>query len=1333
MANQPVENKSGQENRLPAYMTMPQKNNFAEAEETTSWMAGSLHRLMVWVSLGWFGIVLIYITQFFGWSNLFLMMPDEFGGFLAGVTLPLAVIWVVIAYIDRGTNFKQEARLLRTYMNNLVYPSDASGAETAQAMAEAIRAQVQELHEVTRHATEQTEFIKNELGNRVDDFAKLVGALDNYSSNTLIELNENVKNLVKSFDYVSDKAASSSDNLKLQASEFLSVQNQFQNNIGELFNSLAPRLQELQNSGLLLKSISDEAGSRMAKANELMLEFNDRAAKNVSYITDAVSAQAGKLDAVAQSAAAGTERTYQLIEKGVNRLEEVLRRQSDIADQNSQQLDKNVEQLSQKIRAQGEDLGMEVEKIIARTNAISETINTQVEGLHNVSDNISGDLEEVDTRLNMQVSRLQDLRNSSVASLDDMVRSLDDKNTRFMEAVDASIAKTNEALAGLELHKENIRRISEEAETSVKGVDAVMVEKANNLRQTAEQACAKLTETGEVMQKFAAGITEASSIVETQSRVSEASLSQQQRYITSSVTKLEEIKSELKRQVDELLKTAGTIDENASASVIRLKEQMAEALHVCENVISKTQGLNDNLQLQRETLDVATTQTLSKASQFEDIIKTQVAGLDKVSQSLEERADGISDTLDRHIAALDKSTAASLEAVGDVVTSFDKQNTILKSITESTVNHVAGVVQVLDEKAEAINILFKNQEDAFFDVCDKISENTNNIGTSLKKQVGIIEQSSDRVFSRMAILEENFGKQVDSIMQNSDKSIDKLTEIDKMFSNQKQQIQDNMTAICNQITEISQSFHSNVEDFTTVVKDVSKEAGNTTESIMKNCSQIKEAEISLVENAKNASAALENHSKALEENIGKVRSQSELIKNSLDHQKDSLTDIANVVSTQARLGESSIAQQYKMLSDVSVEVAKRMNDINAQFKENVDIVAENTSKIAYEFDVLSDKIISAGEDVTKTTKLSLKSLEQANMILTQTSDDMNACVNKSVAQIGNSAKEYEKYIAGFNTVTAEASTGVVEINNLIAEQSNKMMNISGDTKKLVDCFNTVLNDTSLELSKRANEAFDKVKGLGKNLKDLSLQVGETAKMSSIHMENASDKIRATISEVASNAERISNEIRSSGEVFLQQSNVLVAVSEETVKKMQTTMEGLTSAAHSFDDKTGNIVQRSEKFSEMFQTQLKTLLETSEKAESKLESMKKTYQTITVDTFLKDAAFMIEKLQTMAVDINRLFNPNVEEDLWKKFYNGDTGVFARYLSKTMSKQQISAIRGEYESDADFRTLVTRYLNDFEGLIAQAKNNERSGLLLSVFSGSDVGKLYFILAKAMDRVN
>ena len=49
-------------------------------ENENSWLGSNLYRLMLVVTVVWFAIVLIYITQFFGWSNLFLMMPDEFGG-----------------------------------------------------------------------------------------------------------------------------------------------------------------------------------------------------------------------------------------------------------------------------------------------------------------------------------------------------------------------------------------------------------------------------------------------------------------------------------------------------------------------------------------------------------------------------------------------------------------------------------------------------------------------------------------------------------------------------------------------------------------------------------------------------------------------------------------------------------------------------------------------------------------------------------------------------------------------------------------------------------------------------------------------------------------------------------------------------------------------------------------------------------------------------------------------------------------------------------------------------------------------------------------------------
>ena len=70
---------------------------------------------------------------------------------------------------------------------------------------------------------------------------------------------------------------------------------------------------------------------------------------------------------------------------------------------------------------------------------------------------------------------------------------------------------------------------------------------------------------------------------------------------------------------------------------------------------------------------------------------------------------------------------------------------------------------------------------------------------------------------------------------------------------------------------------------------------------------------------------------------------------------------------------------------------------------------------------------------------------------------------------------------------------------------------------------------------------------------------------------------------------------------------------------------------------------------------------------------------------------------------------------------------------MTKSQINAIRKEYEDNADFRSLVNRYVADFETLISKAKGNERAGVLLSVISGSDVGKVYYVIAKALDKLN
>ena len=181
-----------------------------------SWFTNGLHRFIIVLSVIWFGIVAVYITKFFGWDNLFSMMPNEFSGFMAGIILPIAIVWVVMAYIDRGSSFKQETQMLRDSLNQVIFP-DSNGDAASKMIAEAIKSQVIELKDVTRDACAQADVIKRDLTERVADLKQLVGALDSYSSQAMHDLNDEVKKLIDSFSFVAEKAATVSSDFRVNS------------------------------------------------------------------------------------------------------------------------------------------------------------------------------------------------------------------------------------------------------------------------------------------------------------------------------------------------------------------------------------------------------------------------------------------------------------------------------------------------------------------------------------------------------------------------------------------------------------------------------------------------------------------------------------------------------------------------------------------------------------------------------------------------------------------------------------------------------------------------------------------------------------------------------------------------------------------------------------------------------------------------------------------------------------------------------------------------------------------------------------------------------------
>jgi len=92
---------------------------------------------------------------------------------------------------------------------------------------------------------------------------------------------------------------------------------------------------------------------------------------------------------------------------------------------------------------------------------------------------------------------------------------------------------------------------------------------------------------------------------------------------------------------------------------------------------------------------------------------------------------------------------------------------------------------------------------------------------------------------------------------------------------------------------------------------------------------------------------------------------------------------------------------------------------------------------------------------------------------------------------------------------------------------------------------------------------------------------------------------------------------------------------------------------------------------------------------------------------------------------------VSEEDWQRFNRGEKGVFVRKLLGFREKAKLAAIRGRYQEDTQFRDYVSNYMNQFEGLLQNAKKRDHQGVLGTTFLASDIGKVYMLLSQALGR--
>lgn len=119
-------------------------------------------------------------------------------------------------------------------------------------------------------------------------------------------------------------------------------------------------------------------------------------------------------------------------------------------------------------------------------------------------------------------------------------------------------------------------------------------------------------------------------------------------------------------------------------------------------------------------------------------------------------------------------------------------------------------------------------------------------------------------------------------------------------------------------------------------------------------------------------------------------------------------------------------------------------------------------------------------------------------------------------------------------------------------------------------------------------------------------------------------------------------------------------------------------------------------------------------------------------FTRRTALITESLNSSAIDIAKALESEVSDTAWASYLRGDRGIFTRRAVKLLDAADARGVTDIYQADDEFRHTVNRYIHDFESMLRTVLATRDGHSMAVTLLSSDMGKLYVVLAQAIDRL-
>ncbi|MCP5396690.1 MAG: ATPase [Sphingomonadaceae bacterium] len=501
----------------------------------------------------------------------------------------------------------------------------------------------------------------------------------------------------------------------------------------------------------------------------------------------------------------------------------------------------------------------------------------------------------------------------------------------------------------------------------------------------------------------------------------------------------------------------------------------------------------------------------------------------------------------------------------------------------------------------------------------------------------------------------------------------------------------------------------------------------------------------------------------------------------IERLRSNLTEVLDEVSRVDAMAMESARQRLQEINREAIEVDERLVERNTQFDEQMaerrtlleEYATSSSDLLTTQLAAIDTALAERRTEQVEQTRILVEHAEAITLQLTAMSGEIETVAqtgSETSSRLSNALEELATMLNGSRTaldgteaaieeltesgvrlleiIQAGARTSREDLTHAIGEAETRLSDVVGQAEST----RLLLGESSRkgeELSNYVIAARAEGAATGQDIEVLQARIADAHRAQAEQVAELRQAL-ATLDE-----ESTALAAKAEGELAGALGKLQVATRDALANLQGTTGEGIRELAEKVGSEAAEAVDRALRFKTtesiaqleqaaahsagisreaavQLRDQLAKVNELASNLETRVQRARERAEEQVNNDFSRRVALITEALNSNSIDIAKALSSEVTDTAWASYLRGDRGIFTRRAVRLIDNTEARDIAEIYDNDPDFREHVSRYIHDFEAMLRTMLSTRDGNALGVTLLSSDMGKLYVVLAQAIERL-